>query len=263
MCRHYAPRYVGQCAHDRAERVVDKKKSNFCTYFRPRPNAHLPVDSEAQQSSQAELRTLFGDGPTEEAGVEASAAKDIAMGELADVFGLESDKSTSSQEDQAREALNSLFGEVENSAKEPPSKDHRVFVYGTLKRGFPNHDRVMTMADYLGRYRTFFAYPLVVAGVWFSPYLIDEPGMGHCVTGELYCVDDEGLAQLDAFEGLPGAEGNRRVSISVHELEHSNTEEVWTYVKDRDPIDIIHGEPMQEYDFDRRYVAPWDRPHEG
>ena len=55
---------------------------------------------------------------------------------------------------------------------------HRVFVYGTLKRGFPNHDAWMKDYPCIGRFRTCVAFPLVVGGKWFSPYLIAEPGVG-------------------------------------------------------------------------------------
>jgi len=70
---------------------------------------------------------------------------------------------------------------------------HNVFVYGTLKRGFPNHVPELANADYIGRARTLTAYPLIIGGKWFSPNLIDEPGMGQRVTGELFRVGDEVL----------------------------------------------------------------------
>ena len=41
----------------------------------------------------------------------------------------------------------------------------------------------------LGLYRK--AYPLVIAGRWFSPVKMPEPGVGHRVTGELYEVDNK------------------------------------------------------------------------
>ena len=66
-------------------------------------------------------------------------------------------------------------------------------------------------------------------------------------------------ARLDAFEVHGCANGALRVSISVHELGHTDTEEVWTYVKNPDSADETHGEPLQVYDLDPRYVAPSQR----
>ena len=61
-----------------------------------------------------------------------------------------------------------------------------VFVYGTLKRGYPYHERGMKHARLVGRCPTREAYPLVVGGRWFSPILLAEPGVGRRDIGEVY-----------------------------------------------------------------------------
>ena len=53
-----------------------------------------------------------------------------------------------------------------------------LFVYGTLKRGFPLHETGLSGARCLGPYRTVSKYPLYVAGPWFTPMMLDEPGTG-------------------------------------------------------------------------------------
>ena len=73
---------------------------------------------------------------------------------------------------------------------------HRIFVYGTLKRGFANH-ALLHNATFLGEARTRTAYPMVVHGTGFSVVIIPEPGIGHRVVGEVWEVDDAQLAQLD------------------------------------------------------------------
>ena len=40
---------------------------------------------------------------------------------------------------------------------------NKVFVFGTLKKGFPLHDEGLQTATYLGPYRTVEKYP------WWSP----------------------------------------------------------------------------------------------
>ena len=139
---------------------------------------------------------------------------------------------------------------------------NRVFVYGTLKRGFPNHVGAMTDLSCLGRFRTADAFPLVVGGAWFSPYLIDEPGEGHRVFGEVFKVNDEDLEALDRMEGTHLPIGYRRISIAIADADGGAPFEAWTYVKDRETIQGIHSDPMEEYAHDPRYVIPSKRTAE-
>ena len=136
---------------------------------------------------------------------------------------------------------------------------HRVFVYGTLKRGFPNHDAGMKDVRCLGRFRTVEPFPLVVGGTWFSPYLIDEPGKGMRVFGEIFEIDDDGLAKLDCMEGTHLSNGYSRISIGIEGANGSFPFDAWTYVKRRDAIEGIHSEPLDEYLPDPRYVVPANR----
>ncbi len=136
---------------------------------------------------------------------------------------------------------------------------HRVFVYDTLKRGFPNHDAAMTAFRCLGRFRTVEAYPLVVGGKWFSVYLIDELGKGKPVFGEIFEVDDEGLGTLDRVEGTHLPNGYHRITIALASNDGGSTFEAYTYAKRRDNIEGIHSEPLDEYTLDRRHVVPADR----
>lgn len=83
----------------------------------------------------------------------------------------------------------------------------RIFVYGTLKTGQPNHYRLLDGANGQARLvcaaRTVQRYPLVIGGRHNVPFLLDVPGRGHRVRGELYSVDQRMLAFLDHFEGVP------------------------------------------------------------
>ncbi|XP_055475195.1 gamma-glutamylaminecyclotransferase isoform X3 [Psammomys obesus] len=82
-----------------------------------------------------------------------------------------------------------------------------VFVYGTLKRGQPNHkvmlDRSHGSAVFRGRGCTVESFPLVIAGEHNIPWLLNLPGKGRCVAGEIYEVDEKMLGFLDDFEGCP------------------------------------------------------------
>ncbi len=111
-----------------------------------------------------------------------------------------------------------------------------VFVYGTLKRGFPYHDTGSKSIRFVGRCRTREAYPLVVGGRRFSPILLAEPGVGRRVIGKVYQVDDAKLAELDALEGTRLPTGYQRADV-----------------------DVIHADMLEEYVLDPRYVPAEDR----
>jgi len=92
---------------------------------------------------------------------------------------------------------------------------HHVFVYGTLKKGFPNHEDYLGSARQLGKYQTLEKYPLVLCGPRYVPCMIYSPGDGRHVAGELYEVDDECLNRIDALERVQDSDGYRRTVIRV------------------------------------------------
>lgn len=88
-----------------------------------------------------------------------------------------------------------------------PSYLHRVFVYGTLKKGEPNHywltEEKNGKATYIASGKTSIKYPLVIASRYNIPFLLDQPGVGCNVTGEIYEVNDIMLSNLDFLEDHP------------------------------------------------------------
>jgi len=131
---------------------------------------------------------------------------------------------------------------------------HRVFIYGTLKRGFPNHDQWLRGINCLGPHRTVLAFPLLIGGPWYSIQMVPEPGRGLRVSGELYLLDDDGLARLDDLESVGQPSGYTRRQIDVEGLNGDICNNVWCYFKDRALVDPVHSEPLSRYDFDPRYV---------
>ena len=133
----------------------------------------------------------------------------------------------------------------------------KLFVYGTLKRGFPNH-HYMAGASYVGDALTVDAYPLVVGGTWFTPYLIPERGSGHRVKGELWEVPDAMIPAIDELESVHLPNGYRREQIPVVLDGVSSSVEAWTYFRKREHIAVIHTGNLDDYQ-DRRYTAADDR----
>jgi gamma-glutamylaminecyclotransferase len=89
-----------------------------------------------------------------------------------------------------------------------------VFACGTLKRGFPLHERGLSDARFVGAARTLQAHPLVIAGDRFAPMILREPGVGKQVAGELFELDTSALTKLDWIEGV-GEPGNSATSRAL------------------------------------------------
>ncbi len=72
---------------------------------------------------------------------------------------------------------------------------HRVFVYGTLKKGYHNHHHLKNC-----KFEEAEALGFTLHASAYLPYVIQGEGI---VYGELYEVDDEILRRLDYLEGHP------------------------------------------------------------
>lgn len=75
---------------------------------------------------------------------------------------------------------------------------HKVFVYGSLKRGFGNHV-LLEGCKYVGPAKTNPLFTMISYGA-FPAVLIDGE---TAITGEVYEVDEHTLRSLDALEGHP------------------------------------------------------------
>lgn len=83
----------------------------------------------------------------------------------------------------------------------------KVFVYGTLKRGEPNH-HWLTEAEkgfsrFLTEATTLTKFPLVIGTRYNIPFLLNKPNTGNHIQGEVYEVDEKMFANLDILEDYP------------------------------------------------------------
>ncbi|MBZ9894091.1 gamma-glutamylcyclotransferase [Mesorhizobium sp. BR1-1-6] len=131
----------------------------------------------------------------------------------------------------------------------------KLFVFGTLKKGFPLHGEGLSEAAFLGAYRTRERFPMLIAGPRFAPMMFNEPGVGFQVGGELYAVDDRALANLDRIESV-GTPGNLRVLIEAEPVDGGPPVSAYVYMKSRHLAAPIHSRYLKDYN-DRRFALSW------
>ena len=105
-----------------------------------------------------------------------------------------------------------------------PGPGELLFAYGSLQRGgqyhffLAGHD-----AEFLGVARLLTPYPLLLAEY---PCLLDRPGAGHLVHGEVYRIGStRNWRELDRLEGHPEEYLRRPEPVALHE----SIVRAWTY----------------------------------
>lgn len=129
---------------------------------------------------------------------------------------------------------------------------HPVFVYGTLKQGFRNH-AVNGGLRRPGVFKTVQPLPLYIVGERFLPWLLNRPGLGSPVTGELYDCPASALEEMDRLEGLGKPGWYERQLVWVH-LDHRPQAEAdalpaWVYFGSEGGFAgaVCHCGPIPEY----------------
>ncbi len=78
-------------------------------------------------------------------------------------------------------------------------KINKVFVYGTLKKGYHNHIRLLSTSTFLGDFLTSPKYNMISLGGFPGVLKYGKTS----ILGEVYEVDDGTFYQLDCLEGYP------------------------------------------------------------
>ena len=99
--------------------------------------------------------------------------------------------------------------------------EHRVFVYGTLKRGQRN-SHYLHAAEFIGHHTTASIYSMFV----FDDYPAVSLRGRHAIRGEIYRIDDEQFRRLDELEWYP--EYYQRIEIAT------NFGDAWMYIVRRE-----------------------------
>jgi gamma-glutamylcyclotransferase (GGCT)/AIG2-like uncharacterized protein YtfP len=90
-----------------------------------------------------------------------------------------------------------------------------LFVYGSLKKGFDNHNILGNSAKRLGKARTVKKFSMYEDSFGNYPYIVDEPYSK--IKGELYQIMRADLMQkLDEFEGVPDYYERKKIEVKSH-----------------------------------------------
>jgi gamma-glutamylcyclotransferase (GGCT)/AIG2-like uncharacterized protein YtfP len=117
-----------------------------------------------------------------------------------------------------------------------------LFAYGTLQRGGEYHQLMRDCAAAcLGEARLLTPYPLVIHRY---PCLLDHPGRGFPVEGELYRIPRSAdWAALDRLEDHPREYRRRPEAVAIN----GQTVHAWTYFYIRGDIDPDSLPPVPRF----------------
>ena len=125
---------------------------------------------------------------------------------------------------------------------------HPIFVFGTLKEGFPNF-HINKGIRIKGRFHTNTPYPLYLVGERYAPWLIQKENEGHQVGGEVFLVDKDGMNRMDLLERIHEPDGYRKTQIIVVSELTQEEMRVDAYLKPPEQLNkgIIRLGPLREY----------------
>ncbi|XP_037955533.1 putative gamma-glutamylcyclotransferase CG2811 [Teleopsis dalmanni] len=123
---------------------------------------------------------------------------------------------------------------------------YNVFVYGTLKRGEPNHHWFRPengFSRFIAAGSTTQKFPLIVGTRYNIPFLLDRPGIGYNIKGEIYEIDEAMLGKLDELEGYPQYYDREIQNITVE----NESMQCWLYLLRKFPEKILEKTLLEAY----------------
>ena len=125
---------------------------------------------------------------------------------------------------------------------------HQVFVFGTLKEGFPNF-KINKGTRLKGTFVTKNRYPLYLIGERYSPCLVLDEGSGYNIKGQVFTVDEAALRDMDKLERISESDGYRRVELTVVSEDSGEELVVFAYGKAIEQMDgaQLQSETIDEY----------------
>lgn len=136
---------------------------------------------------------------------------------------------------------------------------HLLFVYGSLKEGFPNF-HVNKGRRVAGTYRTARACALYVISGQLPCLMPAVPG-GHQVLGQLFEVNAEELAAMDALERVGEPGGYARSRIMLERVDMETTQDLQAFVYTQEALQLQrpgpHLGPLAEYTQEHAQRLRW------
>lgn len=140
-------------------------------------------------------------------------------------------------------------------------RPHKLFVYGTLKRGYYNHATYLAAAEksgaarFVAQGRTLDKFCLTLVGPRCIPALWDlnklgeeVHGMGRKIEGEVFEISENALEAMDLLEGVVTGH-YYRVKCQVHTVGNDGDEmpSCWVYLQEPpDKLDSTFHEQQQK-----------------
>ena len=122
-----------------------------------------------------------------------------------------------------------------------------LFVYGSLKKGFDNHNLLTKYAKRIGKAITIGKFGMFEDSFGNYPYLVPVPKMR--IHGELYLIErKELLDKLDQFEGAPEYYERKKILVKSHR----GTHRAFVYIQPHTAIPEDQ-EPLREWKADSNY----------
>jgi gamma-glutamylaminecyclotransferase len=111
----------------------------------------------------------------------------------------------------------------------------KIFVFGTLKEGFPNY-KFNKGIRFRKEFKTKERFPLYLVGEQHSPWLILQQNEGTSVRGQVFDVSPEALAEMDRLERITEPDGYRRIELDVLCADSSDEFKVFAYSKPEEQL---------------------------
>nr|CAB3248923.1 putative gamma-glutamylcyclotransferase CG2811 [Phallusia mammillata] len=143
---------------------------------------------------------------------------------------------------------------------------NKIFVYGTLKDGFPNNyllkNKDYGKCTFCYNARTVNKYPLVVATEYDIPFMLDLEETGHCIDGEVYDVDNIMLKKLDEIESHPRFYRRTPIKVMPLQTDDDSIVECETYLLVDFNPDLLKMKFIKIYQNSLKYVPSDKRPQD-
>jgi len=112
---------------------------------------------------------------------------------------------------------------------------YNIFVYGTLKEGFPNF-KVNTGVRLAGDFVTKSLHALYIVGERHSPWMVADEVNGVQATGQVFTVDKQGMQAMDKLERTHEENGYKRVQIEAINTADQAKLPVFVYLKQQNQL---------------------------